>query len=459
MFADIEIDNKPLSDLSVPQVHSPDVPSPFARPATSSRSSDETAQNRGPPSLEPRRSTLSVAPSGIDEPRSLSPSKPSKVRASMARTRTQSARRVVQEPGSPGSDQDPDPPKTRQDARPIFGGIAKMFRGQAGKLILYHCYEYRYHMIILHYFYHLLHVHRCWNNALWALLESKVKLVAHLICLTIVSTMQVRLKWLMAERLWEIRKWQREDFLAVTNEDKFHLWNHFILFKARHRKVAFCICFKLRLQATTYLSSEDTWTAMNLDYLLISSVSFISGAWTAKVRLLRFNMNSFRFFIYFSFTYVSSNLCLITFSMIIWTYVLFLCFWVSCVIQMEKEEIRILVEVAQARVLFQERLFSSLENHQVQCLHQLLQQGESLQIHSLTLLPIHQCHRVWWVLQIWTLETFINMLDIIGSGESFKYRSLKLLPLISSVEYFEVLKVLMSNNNDSTICSLITKMN
>ena len=51
--------------------------------------------------------------------------------------KTPSQRRMQrpQQPPSPGSDTEPEPPVNRQAARPIFGGIAKMVRNPSGRLL------------------------------------------------------------------------------------------------------------------------------------------------------------------------------------------------------------------------------------------------------------------------------------------------------------------------------------
>ena len=49
--------------------------------------------------------------------------------------RNPSQRRRAQQPPSPGSDTEPEPPADRQSARPIFGGIAKMVQNPSGELM------------------------------------------------------------------------------------------------------------------------------------------------------------------------------------------------------------------------------------------------------------------------------------------------------------------------------------
>lgn len=143
----VEIDAAPLGSYkSVTQIGTQTgITSPFAGPKSSADSA--ASDNSDQPmlkSLGSRQSFIRSATTGAipgkglypeirEAPKEGSPfsSKPPQLNTSKA-NRAQSSRRQIPEPGSPGSDQDPDPPRTRQDARPIFGGIAKQFRGQTG---------------------------------------------------------------------------------------------------------------------------------------------------------------------------------------------------------------------------------------------------------------------------------------------------------------------------------------
>ena len=153
----MEIDAAPLGTYkSVTQISTQaGITSPFAGPKSSNETTSESSGTSEPPSLGSlgsRQSFMKVPPAPLhpdkrsrSPPKDIGPASPGPASAQtlnprgggkggLSRTaRTGSSRpKSITEPGSPGSDQDPDPPRTRQDARPIFGGIAKMIRGQSG---------------------------------------------------------------------------------------------------------------------------------------------------------------------------------------------------------------------------------------------------------------------------------------------------------------------------------------